>query len=68
MGPIRTAISSVREAREKERRWEEVETARSYKSCEAANAYNSRGYEGACERSNENKWVEGAMRVFEEMP
>jgi len=45
-----------------------VETARSYKSCKAANAYSSRGYKGACERSNENKCVEGMMHVFGEMP
>lgn len=67
-GPIFSAISSVIVARGNARRCEEVATARSYKSWEAASAYSSIGNSGAWLNRTEKSGVEGAMRTFGGMP
>ena len=45
-----------------------METARSYRSCEAAIAYSSIGKSGAWLKRRENIGVEGTIRSFGDMP
>jgi hypothetical protein len=63
-----SAISSVSVARGNDKRWEDVATARSYMSKDAASAYTSKGYKGALESNKANVGAEGMILAFGEIP